>query len=419
MDKARQLTSVLQEFSIPLIVGVFAGLAVANIDSEFYGKLVDYHVFGKDAAVFGHHVTAHFLINNVFMVFFFGVATKEISESVLPGGVLNPVRKAINPLMGTLGGVLGPAGVYFLLTYIVYGGSDNFGVVADGWGITTATDIALAWLVARLVFGGGHPAVNFLLLLAVADDAIGLGIIAVFYPDPELPVRPAWLLLTAGGMGVAFALRRAGLMSWVAYIAIAGTMSWVGLLKASIEPALALVVVVPFLPGPKRASGLSTGADDSRSGGQQRASAGHAVTLSPLESFEHQLKLFVDMGLFFFAFANAGVPIEDINPVTWIVLLSLIIGKTCGISLFSVVARQLGFPLPTGMAMKHLAVAGLVAGVGLTVALFVAGKAFTGPPFEEPAKMGAVLSGGVAFLALIVGAALKVKDGAGAGAGAS
>lgn len=59
--------------------------------------------------------------------------------------------------------------------------------MTNGWGIPTATDIALAWLVARIVFGASHPAVNFLLLLAVADDAIGLGIIAIFYPDLSFP----------------------------------------------------------------------------------------------------------------------------------------------------------------------------------------------------------------------------------------
>ena len=69
----------------------------------------------------------------------------------------------------------------------------------------------------------------------------------------------------------------------------------------------------------------------------------------------------------------------------------------------------MGFPLPTGMDLRHLAVTGLIAGLGLTVALFVAGKAFAGPPFQDPAKMGAVLSGGVALLALVAGAALKVK----------
>ena len=79
--------------------------------------------------------------------------------------------------------------------------------VANGWGIPTATDIALAWLVARVVFGRGHSAVSFLLLLAVADDGIGLGIIAVFYPDPNHPVQTIWLLLVAAGMGVAWGMR--------------------------------------------------------------------------------------------------------------------------------------------------------------------------------------------------------------------
>ena len=165
---------------------MIAGLVFANVDIHAYEEMVDFHIFGDEAKIFGKSVTVHFLINEIFMVFFFGIATKEITESVLPGGALNPIRKALNPLMGTLGGVFGPAGTFFLLAWIFYGGSGDFGTVANGWGIPTATDIALAWLVARVIFGNGHPAINFLLLLAVADDAIGLGIIAVFYPDPDL-----------------------------------------------------------------------------------------------------------------------------------------------------------------------------------------------------------------------------------------
>ena len=413
MSTARQLASILQDYSIPLIVGVLAGLVVANVDNDFYEKLVDYHVFGEGASVFGHGVTAHFLINYIFMVFFFGIAAKEITDSVLPGGSLNPVQKAINPIWGTIGGVLGPAGFYLLLAWVFYGGTDDFSVVADGWAIPTATDIALAWLVARLVFGNGHPAVNFLLLLAVADDAIGLGIIAVFYPDPEHPVVPAWLLLTGGGMAAAYGMRRFRVRLWMPYILVGGAMSWVGLIKASIEPALALCVIVPFLPSPgaEGSQDLANDADDSGSEDHQGQAAGaHSVGHSPLHQFEHQLKPFVDLGLFFFAFANAGVRFASINEVTVIVLLSLIAGKTVGITLFSEVAVKLGFPLPTGMCLKHLAVAALVAGLGLTVALFVAGKAFTGPPFEDPAKMGAVLSGGVALLALVAGFVLKVRE---------
>ena len=399
MNTARRFVGTLQAYSIPLIVGVLAGLVVANVDDDFYNKLVDYHPFGDGVSAFGHGVTAHFLINYIFMVFFFGIATKEITDSVLAGGSLNPFQKAMNPLFGTLGGVLGPAGFYFLLALVFYGGTDDFSIVAEGWAIPTATDIALAWLVARLVFGNGHPAVNFLLLLAVADDAIGLGIIAGFYPDPEHPVVPAWLLLTAGGMASAYAMRRAKVRSWIPYVIVGGAMSWIGLIQASIEPALALCVIVPFLPG---------------SGTKETHAVADGAGHSPLYQFEHQLKLPVDLGLFFFAFANAGVRFASINEVTVIVLLSLIAGKTVGITLFSEAAVKLGFPLPTGMRLKHLAVAGLIAGIGLTVALFVAGKAFTGPPFEDPAKMGAVLSGGVGLLALIAGFLLRVRDDSGA-----
>ena len=410
MNKAQQIISFLQEFSIPLLLGVVASLIVANIDIHFYEEMVDYHVFGDDAQVFGHPLTAHFLINEMFMVFFFGIATKEITDSVLPCGALNPIGRAINPLLGTLGGIIGPVGLYFLLAFVFYGGSDDFSAIADGWAIPTATDIALAWLVARIVFGTGHPAVNFLLWLAVADDAIGLGIIAVFYPDPEEPVAPIWLLLTAGGMGTAYAMRRAGIRHWIAYIGIAGTMSWVGLLKAAIEPALALVVIVPFLPAFTR-HGVVIAAKKQPDGGEHSiSSAGHGYDHSPLQQFEHHLKLFVDFGLFFFAFANAGVAFSSINSVTLIVLLSLIIGKMVGISLFSAVGSKIGFPLPTGMGIKHLVVAGLIAGLGLTVALFVAGKAFPDSPFQEPAKMGAVFSFAVIIPALILGTVFKVKD---------
>lgn len=404
MNKSRQLIQLFQAYSVPLIVGVLAGLAVANIDNGFYKKLVDYHVFGTGASLFGRPVTAEFLINEIFMVFFFGIAAKEITTSVLPGGPLNPIGKAINPLFGTLGGVLGPVGLYFLLTFAFFGGTDDFSEVAGGWGIPTATDIALAWLVARLVFGNGHPAVNFLLLLAVADDAIGLGIIAVFYPDPDHPVTPIWLTLTAGGMLAALSMRRIKVNHWVPYIVIAGVMSWVGMIKASIEPALALVIVIPFLPS-------SAGPVVATSTVPNHRDVSHVGVLSPLEKFEHQTKLFVDMGLFFFAFANAGVPFSGVGSVTVIVLLSLVVGKCVGITLFSSLAMWGGFPLPFGMRTKHLLVAALVAGLGLTVALFITAKAFACSSFEDPAKMGAVFSGGVAFLALGIGYVLKVKDG--------
>ena len=404
MNEVRRLTAVAQEYSVPLILGVVASLVLANVDLDLYQDIVQYAPFGHDASLFEHEVTVHFLINGMFMVLFFGIAAREITESVAPGGPLNPPQKAVNPILATLGGVLVPAGAYFLIAFIIYGGSDEFSTVANGWAIPTATDIAVAWLVARIVFGPLHPAVSFLLLLAVADDAIGLGIIAVFYPEHAF--SGGWLLLVVSGMAVAFALRRLRIASWIPYILVGGALSWVGLVKAGLEPALALVVIVPFLPGPShhRESSPSPEAWS----GSPGASPAHDQ--NPLDLFDRHLKGPVDFGLFFFTFANAGVAFSSINGVTWTVLLALIAGKTVGISLFSLGGARLGFPLPAGMASKHVIVTGLISAIGLTVALFVAGKAFDGPPFQEPAKLGAVLSAGVALLALASGRLLNLRE---------
>ncbi len=428
----------LQEFSVPLIAGVVAALLVANAAPDLYHRLVhdplgglfsSHHeshnehgdceqagnssshgpasvtavgfvhaVSGNSHEIHEAHgtpdshgaavTTAHpeeqehghspwalaFIVNDIFMVFFFGIAAKEITESCLPGGALNPPSKAINPLLGTIGGVLGPIAVFLGLNSMI--GQAEW---ACGWGIPTATDIALAWLVARLLFGPGHPAISFLLLLAIADDAIGLGIIAFAYPDPHNPVQwiqTAWII---PGVAVAAGLRWCNVQNWMPYVFIGGAFCWFALFSAHLHPALALVFVVPLIPGPKRDDGLF----------QEDMTQSH---YSPLEKFEHQLKLPVDFGLFFFAFANAGVSMSGVNNLTWIVLASLMIGKTLGITLFSWVGSKCGFPLPAGIGLKDLVVTAMIAGLGLTVALFVSNQAFADPAMQGAAKMGALLS---------------------------
>lgn len=387
----RSVMNLLQEFSLPLIFGVIVALIWANLDHDSYKTIMESPIIGSG------HFNFHFLMNDIFMVFFFGIAAVEITQSVLPGGDLNPVSKAINPLFATLGGVLGPVGIFFLLNGVM--GSTLF---TNGWGIPTATDIALAWLVARMVFGAKHPAVSFLLLLAIADDAIGLGIIAIFYPDPAHPVQPIFLLVTLGGMVLAFILRKEGIKSFIPYLLLGGIVSWIGLFKAGVHPSLALVFIVPFMPSKTEEHNDLMEAESDSNYKKEK-------THSTLVSFEHNFKLFVDLGLFGFGLSNAGVLFSGINNLTWIVFLSLLIGKTVGISLFSNIARLFGSPLPDGMNQKTLMMAGLVAGLGLTVALFVAGQAYTDTHLTGAAKMGALFSGGIGIFAIILGKVLKIK----------
>lgn len=378
----RKSLNLLREFSVPLIAGVIVALIWANAGHESYEEFVHgKYIFGFDF---------HFLVNDIFMVFFFAIAAVEITQSLLPGGDLNPLKKAVNPLLATLGGVLGPAAVYLLLNAII--GEPAF---TKGWGIPTATDIALAWLIARFVFGGKHPAVSFLLLLAIADDAIGLAIIAVFYPDPTTPVAPIWLLLTAAGMLISFVLRKLNVTNYWPYLLLGGVLSWVGLHNAHLHPALALVVIIPFLPHKQQEEGHLF----------EEVEGEH----STLAQFEHEWKVIIDFGLFMFGLANAGVVFSEIGTPTWLVFTALLAGKTIGIFSLGYLAVKLGFPLPTSMGKKELFLAGVVAALGLTVALFVAGAAFTDLTIQGAAKMGALFSGGVAVIALVLGRVLRVK----------
>lgn len=357
--------NLLREFSVPLIAGVVVALIWANISPESFHRLVHTPLVGP--------VDFEFIANEIFMVFFFGIAAVEITQGCLPGGDLNPPEKALNPLMATIGGVIGPVAVYLLLNTVI--GTPE---LHAGWGVPTATDIALAWLVARLIFGATHPVITYLLLLAIADDAIGLVIITIFYPDPSHPVVPLWLLATGVGMLAAYFLRSQRVVSYWPYLLLGGGLSWLGLFQAHLHPALALVFIVPFMPHPPRENNHMFEADD------------HDP--STLSRFEHEWKVVVDFGLFIFGLANAGVPLSGVGTATVLVLTALIIGKTGGITLFGWLGQRLGFPLPKGMEMKHLIITGVISAVGFTVAIFVAGAAFSDPHNQGAAKMGAILS---------------------------
>ncbi len=354
----------------------------ANLAPDTYHHFINNPIFGG--------FSLHFISNELFMVLFFAIAAVEITQSCLPGGNLNPFSKAINPLLGTLGGVVGPIGVYFLLNSTL--GAPE---LTNGWGIPTATDIALAWLAARMAFGERHPAVSYLLLLAVADDAIGLAIIAIFYPNPSLPAEPVWLLLTCLGMLTAYGLRNLRVHNYWPYLILGGVMSWTGLHSAHLHPALALVFIVPFLPHAPRETKQIFEEDPS--------------DRSPMHQFEHEWKIVVDFGLFIFGLANAGVEFSNIGTVSWIVLASLILGKTVGIFSFGWLATRLGFGLPRDMRRRELLIAGIIAGTGFTVALFVSGEAFTDPAIKGAAKMGAMLSIVAAGGGIVMARLLKIK----------
>lgn len=380
-------TAFIREYSIPLIAGVVTSLIVGNLWPAAYESFAY-------TPLIGSRINFNWIVNECFMVLFFASATIEIVTSMSPGGVLNPIKKAVTPLMATFGGVLGPIGVFFVLNTLI--GRPEW---SNGWGICTATDIALAWLAAKIVFGKRHPAVSFLLLLAVADDAIGLIIIAVFYPTPGESVKPLYLLMTAGAVALAFMMNKKGTESFWPYILLCGGISWAGLFLTGVSPALALVVIIPFLPRVNRKKDDTEGSEKNE---QQDKTT--------LQKFENGVSPIVDYGLFLFGFANAGVTVSSVSVLTLIIMVSLILGKTIGISLFAFIsAKLLKFGLPRGMKAKEIPVAGIVGGAGLTVALFVAQSAYTDLSIQGAAKMGALLSIVSAAIAFVVSKLIRIR----------
>lgn len=379
----------IETYSLLLLAGTALALAWANSAPGSYHWVIDFPLWrggavGVTEGVGGHRVlTFHFLVNDMLMALFFFLAGKEVWEAVaLPGGALRG-RRALTPLFATAGGMLGPVAVYLI-------GAAALGqtaTLARGWAIPTATDIAFASLVGRLVFGVRHPAVAFLLLLAIADDAAGLIILAVFYPSGAL--APGWLLLSAGAALAAGIAARGPLRHAPAWpVLLAGAVSWYGFQQSGLHPALGLLPILPAIP--------------------------HGTASDPrgslLDRLGAALRWPVQGVLFLFGLANAGVALTSVGTATGLVLAGLVLGKPLGILGFGwLAARLLGFGLPEGMAIRDLAALGCVAGIGFTVALFVAGVAFPPGPVQDAARMGALLSVGAGGIALAAGRLLRIR----------
>ncbi|SEQ11189.1 Na+/H+ antiporter NhaA [Thalassovita taeanensis] len=401
-------------YSLLLIIGALIALVWANINPDSYHHFVHLELW-QDAPIGALHdghrtLTLHFLINDVLMAFFFAIAAKEVWEAViLKEGSLRG-KKAATPLIATAGGMVGPIAVYLGLALLF--GSETFDAVKNGWAVPTATDIAFSYLVGRMVFGAGHPAVRFLLLLAIADDAAGLIILAIFYPSGEL--APQWLLLSLGAAIAVFVLAnwlpryldrgnqarpnstwmRDKLSFWP-YL-LASCASWYGFQQAGIHPALGLLPIVPTIPHADRAFGLFSEAEQ--------------YLTDLLNHIEHLLKHPVEIVLFFFGLMNAGVEFSAISEPTWLVLAGLLIGKPVGILIFGVLgAHVLRLGLPKGMRTIDLVVIGCVAAIGFTVSLFIAAVAFDPGPVQDAAKMGALLSFAAALVSIIAGKLCRVE----------
>ena len=351
------------------------------------------------------HSLRHWINDGLVTLFFFVVGL-EIKREMVTGELSKKGAIAL-PLAAALGGMVVPAALYLAIAPDA----------PAGWGVVMATDIA--FVVGCMALLGKRIPDSlrvFVLALAIIDDIGAILVIGIGYSHGFHLVP---FLLALAGLGVTALMQWLGVRPVSAYWVV-GFLTWAALHESGIHPTIAgvalglLTPVRPwvdetrfdhFLGWAREAMGP---AEDQSSEDVRRAVARAAhESISPqrrLENSVHPWSAFVVLPLF--ALANAGVAIEAVdlfNAITLGVIAGLVVGKPLGIFLFAWVAVKLGIASKPGdIGWPHVLGAGMLAGIGFTMALFIANLAFSGLALES-AKLGILLA---SLIAGVVGMAV-------------
>ncbi len=365
--------------SVALLVATAAALLWANLWTASY---VDFWAHTANVSPLDLHLSRRDWVNDALMALFFFVVTLEIRREVTRGE-LRERKTAALPVAAAVGGMVVPAVIYI----VINAGRPS----VSGWGIPMATDIAFALGALSLV--GNRVPVSlraFLLALAIVDDVGGIVVIAVFYTsDLSLP----WLGIAAIVFVATYGLATARFQAWILY-AVLGCVAWYAVHASGLHATIAGVVLALVIPAQDA---------DSR-GGIYRAED----RLHPFSSF-----LVVPL----FALANAGIVLSASaladamsSHVAMGAAIGLVVGKPVGIMLFSYFAVKSRLAaLPDDMRWTDLLGVALLAGIGFTVAIFIATLAFDDPVLVEEAKLGILMASVTA--ALLGGAWLTLASG--------
>lgn len=344
-------------------------------------------------------------VNDFLMALFFFLVGLEIKRELLAGELRGWSRAAL-PVLGAVGGMVGPA-----LIYAAIAGSTGY---APGWGVPMATDIAFAVGVLALLGDRVPTSLKvFLLAFAIVDDLGAVIVIALFY-TPDLAVAP--LIASLAVCLLAAVYGRMGGGRPVVYVVL-GAVAWYAMLKSGVHATIAGVLMaftVPLrqVPDPRELGQALTPrlAGDAEQMEVELHSLEELIEerRSPLHNFEHKLQPYVAYLIMpIFALFNAGVNVTagtvQLGVGALAVFVGLLVGKPIGI----VGAVWLGavlklYRLPRSMDLRTLLGLGLLGGIGFTMSLFIAGLAFPDPAMLDEIKLGVLCASVVAALAGLV-----------------
>jgi NhaA family Na+:H+ antiporter len=320
-------------------------------------------------------------------MFFLAILTKEVVEATLPHGDLHPWRRAAFPVAAAVGGIVIP-----LIIYVAVLQQVEEPMLMYAWIVPLAVDVAACYVVGGVIFKR-HPALPFLLLVALAIDAVGLAILGTIHPA-SMRMLPTGLAIVTVGVGVALAMRRARVKSFWPYLIVPGSLCWCGLFVSGMHPALALVPVVPFMPHARRDAGIFIDAIPKAE--------------DALSRFERWSVLPVQGVLFLFGLTNAGVPLHGLEPGIWALPAATLVGRPIGILAGSELAAAAGLQRIARVGWRELLVVGCTTSIGLTTALFFSTAVLPTGPLLLQMETGALMTAAGVAVAFVVARLLRV-----------
>lgn len=363
-----------------LILAAVLGLIIAN--SPLSDRYFDFLALGFtiDSGLFYLKLTTLKIINYGLMTIFFFVVGLEIKRELVSGHLAS-MKKAAMPFIAAIGGMALPAGIYLLIA------GD---VAPEGWAVPVATDIALA--VGLLAMLG--PVVtlslrSFLLALAVIDDIGAILIIAIVYSSG---IAFSWVLASVAAILLILALQKMNVTSIFIYI-LCGLLLWYGLYRTGVHPTLAGVILGLLTPSTVKEDSDFEDIDD-----------GSISYIEYLEAKLHPYSSLIIVPIF--AMANTGVVITEksltaatSSVIAWGIFVGLVVGKPLGVLASALAASKARIAqLPEGASIGKLAATGSAAGIGFTVALFIADLAFENQELQNIAVVAIIAASVVSAL---------------------
>lgn len=385
-----RVSPFVRRFAWALLGGAGVATAWVNLSPATYYDSMEFRLLDAPLPVWiaaeAAIVTPMTVASELLMAFFMFFVGKELWEALILNRGALAGRRALLPAGAVIGAMVGAVAIWILHSAAVI--RDEWLPFGAGWPLPIGSDIVLGFVVGRMVFGAGHPALHLLLLLTIASNILGILILGLAYPVAGLQLL--WLILPiTAAVGVWFLFgrppadratereKRRSMALWP-YV-LAGGLSWVGTVAAGLPGALGLLPIIPAIPHADRAFGLFAEAEE--------------FLHDPLNRLAHLLVKPLSVVLFLFGLTRGGIDLAAFAPTTLTVLAAMWIGKPLGLFAGALLAARLfNLPMPAGVRIRDLALVAVISGIGFTAPVLGLDSTLPGGAMAEAARLGLALS---------------------------